>query len=415
MQGMKVVRCLRGYSFIANIKINQTGDNMNSFIFKITAIALATGLMSAAHAQVKIGFLGTTSGPSADVGKDQLDGFTLALDLLGGKLGGVAATLVKEDDQQKPEVALQAVTKLIEKDKVDIITGLTFANVLMALQPKIAATDVPFVGSVAGPSPTAGAMCKPNLFITSWQSDAPAEAMAKYMDDKGVKKLATMTANFQGGKDKIAGLKRFYKGEITDEIYTSLTQMDYSVEITQLGSKNPDAVFAFYPGSLGVTFVRQYQQSGQQTSIPLHAVNTIEGSNIEAMGAAINGAYVADTWTPGLNNAESKKFVAAFEKKYGRMPSAYAAFSFDAAYLLDSALRSTKGNYSDKKALNQAIASAQFKSVRGAFKFGKNNYPIQNYHIFQVTKTAKGGDYKVVSEGVLKSHVDAYASQCSIK
>lgn len=388
---------------------------MKRFPLKLSALILAMSFANMANAQVKIGFLGTTSGPSADVGKDQLDGFNLGLELLGGKLGGVSATVIKEDDQQKPEVALQGLSKLLDKEKVDIVTGLTFANILMALQPKISATEVPFIGSVAGPSPTAGAMCKPNLFVTSWQSDAPAEAMGKYMDDKGIKKIATLTANFVGGKDKISGFKRFYKGEITDEIYTSLTQMDYSAEITQLNAKKPDAVFAFYPGSLGVTFVRQYQQSGLQSSVPLHAVNTIEGSTVEAMGSAVNGSFIADTWSPSMQNPESKKFVAAFEKKYGRTPSAYAAFSFDAAILLDAALKSTKGNYADKAALNKAIADAQFKSVRGQFRFGKNNYPIQNYHIFQVTKTAKGADYKTVSEGVLKSHVDAYASQCSQK
>lgn len=388
---------------------------MKRFPLKLSALVLATSFATMANAQVKIGFLGTTSGPSADVGKDQLDGFNLGLELLGGKLGGVSATVIKEDDQQKPEVALQGLSKLLDKEKVDIVTGLTFANILMALQPKISATEVPFIGSVAGPSPTAGAMCKPNLFVTSWQSDAPAEAMGKYMDDKGIKKIATLTANFVGGKDKISGFKRFYKGEITDEIYTSLTQMDYSAEITQLNAKKPDAVFAFYPGSLGVTFVRQYQQSGLQSSVPLHAVSTIEGSTVEAMGTAVNGSFIADTWSPSMQNPESKKFVAAFEKKYGRTPSAYAAFSYDAALLLDAAMKSTKGNYADKAALNKAIADAQFKSVRGQFRFGKNNYPVQNYHIFQVTKTAKGADYKTVSEGVLKAHVDAYASQCSIK
>jgi branched-chain amino acid transport system substrate-binding protein len=390
---------------------------MTQILFKISALAFASTcvLGQAAQAQIKIGFLATMSGPSASVGLDQFDGFTLALEQLGGKLGGVAATVIREDDQQKPDAALQGLSKLLERDKVDIVTGLTFANILMAMQNQIAATDVPFIGSVAGPSPTAGALCKPNLFITSWQSDGPAEAMGLYMETKGYKKAATFTPNFVGGKDKIAGLKRTYKGQIPDEVYTPLTQIDFSAEIAQMSASKPDAVFAFYPGALGVTFVKQYQQAGLLGKIPLLAVNTIEGAGLNAMGAAAIGSVVADTWTPGMPNEETKNFNAVYEAKYKRSPSAYAAFSYDAALLLDAALKTTRGNFADKKALNQAIAKAKFKSLRGEFQFGRNNYPVQNYHIFQLTKTAAGTSYKMVAENILKRHADAYVAQCPMR
>jgi branched-chain amino acid transport system substrate-binding protein len=382
--------------------------------FTITLLtAAALTVAGSAIADVKVGFLGTLSGPSADVGRDQLDGFNLALEQLGGKLGGQATTVVVEDDQQKPEVALGAVTKLLERDKVDIVTGLTFANVLMALQAKIGATDVPFIGSVAGPSPAAGAACKPNLFVMSWQSDVPAEAAGKHLTDKGIKRISTLTPNFVGGKDKITGLKRFYKGEIVDEIYTPLNQLDFSAELTKLAASKPDAVFAFYPGGLGVTFVRQYQQAGLAGKIPLYTTNTIEGAAIDAMGAAAVGAVVADTWTPGSRSEDSTRFVESFQKKYGRPPSAYAAFSYDAARLLDAALKSTKTGASDRKALTKAIASSNFKSVRGPFKFGANNFPVQNYHVFQVVKTASGKPaLSMLDDDVLTAHADAYVGQC---
>ncbi len=388
---------------------------MNKFkvIFAATAMAIAA---QQAVADVKIGFLATMSGPSSEVGRDQLDGFNLALERLGGKLGGTTATVIREDDQQKPEIALNALSKLLERDNVDIVTGLTFANILMAMQPKIAATDVPFVGSVAGPSPTAGAQCKPNLFVMSWQSDSPAEVVGKYFADKGVKRLSTLTPNFVGGKDKIAGLKRFYKGEIVDEIYTPLNQLDFSAELTQVSTSKPDAIYAFYPGALGIAFVKQYQQAGLLGKIPFYSSNTIEGSALDAMGNAATGAIVGDSWTPGLQNPESKQFVAAFESRYKRVPSAYAAFSYDAAMLLDSALRSLKGNASDRKALTKAIATAKFKSVRGSFKFGKNNYPIQDYHVFQVAKSgAAKPEFKLLASNVLKGHSDAYVDQCPMK
>lgn len=389
---------------------------MNKKMNSAIVAMLIAGAAPAAMADVKIGFLATLSGPSADVGRDQFDGFSLALDQLSGKLGGVNVLVVKEDDQQKPEVAMNALAKLIEKDKVDIVAGLTFANVMMAMQNRIASTDVPFIGTVAGPSPVAGSQCKPNQFVMSWQSDVPAEVVGKYLNDKGVKRVSTMTPNFIGGKDKVHGFKRFYKGEVVDEIYTSLNQLDFSAELTQLSSSKPDAVYSFYPGGLGVTFVRQYQQAGLLTKMPLYTSNTLEGSAVDAMGAAAVGAIVGDTWTPGAPNPQSKQFVGAFEKRYGRTPSAYAAFSYDAVMLLDAALRSVKGNASDRKALTAAIKTAQFKSVRGNFKFGKNNFPVQNYHIFQVAKGASGKpEFKLLAADVLKDHSDVYAEQCSPK
>jgi branched-chain amino acid transport system substrate-binding protein len=386
---------------------------------KLSFIAIGVAALTAvgsAQAEVKVGFVGTLSGPSAEVGRDQLDGFMLALEHLDGKLGGVAASVIREDDQQKPEAAIVAVSKLLDKDRVDVITGLTFANVLMALQGKIAATAVPFVGSVAGPSPTAGAMCKPNLFVTSWQSDVPAEAMGKYLQEKGVKRLSTLTPNFVGGKDKITGLKRFYKGDIVDEIYTPLNQLDFSAELTQLSASKPESVFAFYPGALGVTFVRQFQQAGLAGKLPLATTNTIEGTAVDAMGAAAQGVMLADTWTPGMPNPESRRFVSAFERKYNRTPSAYAAFSYDAAMLLNAAISSTKGKVDDRKALTDAIAKAQFKSLRGDFRFGPNRYPVQNYHVFQMVNGAAGKpEFKLIAENVLKSHADAYVGQCPNK
>lgn len=393
---------------------------MNSrlrFPFATGAITAAMAVTApATAADIKIGFLATLSGPSADVGRDQFDGFNMALEQLAGQLGGAKVVMVKEDDQQKPEIGMTTLAKLIERDKVDVVVGMTFANVMMALQQRVGASDIPFIGTVAGPSPVAGAQCKPNQFVMSWQSDVPAEVVGKYMSDKGVKRVSTLTPNFIGGKDKIKGFKRFYKGQVVDEIYTQLTQLDFSAELAQVSSSRPDAVYSFYPGGLGVTFVRQYQQGGLSGKIPLYTSNTIEGTSVDAMGAAAIGAIVGDTWTPGTPNAHSRKFVENFRKRYGRTPSAYAAFSYDAAMLLDSAVRSVGGKADDRKALIGAIKKAQFTSLRGSFKFGRNNFPIQNYHIYQMVKGADGKpEYKLQAADVLAGHDDAYVDQCKLQ
>lgn len=385
--------------------------------YNAALLALVASVMApAAMADVKIGFLATLSGPSADVGRDQYDGFALGLEQLSGKLGGVSATVVKEDDQQKPDIAMTALAKLIDRDKVDVVVGLTFANVMMIMQNRIASTDLPFIGTLAGPSPVAGAQCKPNQFVMSWQSDVPGEVIGKYLNDKGVKRVSTMTPNFIGGKDKVQGFKRYYQGQIVDEMYTPLSQLDFSAELTQLGAARPDAVYGFYPGGMGVSFVRQYQQAGLLAKMPLYTTSTIEGTGVDAIGNAAIGAIVGDTWTAGSPNPQSRQFVAAFQKRYGRTPSVYAAFSYDAALLLDAAVSSVKGNAGDRKAFTAAIKNAQFKSVRGNFKFGNNNFPVQDYHIFQIVKGAGGKpEFKVLAANVFKDHADAYSSLCPAK
>lgn len=386
---------------------------------KMTLALTALIMAGAAHttmAEVKIGFLASFSGSSAEIGRDQFDGFNLALEQLQGKLGGSDVMVIKEDDQQKPEVAMNSLAKLLSKDKVDVVVGLTYANIMMTLQNRIASTDVPFIGTVAGPSSIAGAQCKSNQFVMSWQSDAPAEVVGKYLNDQGAKRISALAPNFIGGKDKVTGLRRFYKGSIVDETYTPLNQLDFAAELTQLSASKPEAVFGFYPGALGVAFVRQYQQAGLLGKIPLYTSNTLEGPSVTALGNVAVGAIVGDSWTPGLPNPQSKLFVALFEKRYGRLPSAYAAFSFDAAMLLDAALRSVKGQTSDRKALTNAIKSANFVSVRGSFKFGNNNFPVQSYHIFQIVKgKADKPEFKLIEADVLKDHADAYAAQCSMK
>lgn len=374
------------------------------------------GITAATAAEVKVGFLATLSGPSAEVGRDQYDGFALGLEQLSNKLGGASVVVIKEDDQQKPESAQTGLARLLDKEKVDVVVGMTFANIMMSLQLRVASTDVPFIGTVAGPSHVAGAQCRPNQFVLSWQSDVPAEVVGKYLTDQGIKNISTLTPNFIGGKDKVTGLKRFYKGGITNEVYTPLNQLDFSAELSQLAATQPAAVFSFYPGALGVTFVRQYQQAGLLNKIPLYTSNTLEGSAVTALGNAAVGTIIGDTWNPGLNTPASQQFVALFEKRYGRVPSAYAAFSYDAVNLLDAALRELKGQAGDRKALAAAIKRAQFNSVRGSFKFGNNNFPVQNYHIFQVVKGASGKPaFKVLAPEVLKGHGDAYASQCPLK
>ncbi|MDP3671007.1 MAG: ABC transporter substrate-binding protein [Telluria sp.] len=375
--------------------------------------ALCLAAAMPATAQVKVGFVAPMSGPQAIVGQDQYDGFALGLELLNNKLGGQPASVLKEDDQVKPEIGSEIVRKLIERDKVDAIVGLSFTNVLMASKRWIAQSGTVAIATNAGPSALAGEDCTPNMFVTAWQSDGPSEAMGKFVKDKGHKKVYLLAPNYQAGKDMLAGFKRFYGGQPIDEVYTQINQTDYSAEIAQIQGANPDAVFVFYPGGMGINFIKQMSQAGLLGKIPMYSVFTVDATTMPALRDAANGATVASMWDAGLDNPESKKFVAAFEAKYKRVPSHYAAAAFDAANLLDAAVRKAGPAYKDKKVFAAAVKAAgtSFKSVRGPFSFNNNNMPIQNYYVFKVGRDAGKLDTKLIATP-LSSHVDAYASRC---
>ena len=368
-----------------------------------------------AQAPIKIGFMAELSGPQGALGQDQYDAFMMVVERNGGKLGGVPVTVIREDSQLKPEVAVQLVDKLIEKDNVSIITGLTFSNVIMAVHKKIVDKEVFMIGSNGGPAPIAGAQCSPYSYITSWQNDMQSEGVGKYATDKGYKRVVIMAPNYQSGKDQLAGFKRFFKGEIVDEIYTPLTQPDFSAELAQVAAKNPDAVFVFYPGGLGINFVRQYKQAGLAGKVPLLSSSTADGSTLPALKDDALGVISGTFWGPDFTNPVSTKFVEDFEKKFNRIPSQYAAQSYDAALLLDSAIAKVKGNVGDKKAFQVALKAADFKSVRGNFKFNNNNFPIQDMYVFEVAKDAKGRVSLKTVATAMKDHKDAYSTQCTLK
>lgn len=387
---------------------------MNNTKQLCAALALAF-IAVGAQAQVKIGLSAPLSGPVAVVGQDQVDGFMLALEQAGGKLGGQPAQVLKEDDQLKPEVGNQITRKFLDKEKVHAIVGLGFSNVLMASLKVLTESGTVAIATNAGPSPMAGASCAPNVFSVAWPNDGAAESMGKFMQEKGHKRVYLMAPNYQAGKDMLAGFKRYFKGEIIDEVYTQVGQSDYSAEIAQLQAAAPDAVFAFYPGGMGVNYIRQLSQAGLLKTIPNYSVFTVDGTTMPALRNAAVGTISGAMWDAALDNPENKQFVAAFTAKYKRVPSEYAAAAYDAARLLDVAVRKTGARYADKKALAAAVKAAgqEFKSVRGPFRFNRNNLPIQNYYAFQVNGSGANPTVKLLGTPLV-NHGDVYVSKCKL-
>ena len=382
----------------------------------LASTAFAALMMGGAAAQdkVKVGVMVTLSGPSAVLGQHARDGFNLFVKQNAGKLGGLAAEVSVTDDELKPDVAVVKAKGLVERDQVDFVVGPIFSNVLQAIMKPVTDAKAILISPNAGTSNFAGKQCNPNFFVTSYQNDQNHEVLGKYAQDTGYKKVFIMAPNYQAGKDSLAGFKRHFKGEVLDEVYTQLGQLDFSAELAKIASLKPDAIFTFMPGGMGVNLVRQYRQAGLQT-IPFLSAFTVDESTLPAQQDAAIGFFGGTNWAPNLDNPQNKAFVAAFEKEYGYVPGTYAAQAYDTAVLIDSAVKGAGGKIADKDAIKAGLKKADFKSVRGDFKFGNNNYPIQDFYLVKAVKRADGKFQTEIDKKVFTSYQDVYAKDCEMK
>jgi branched-chain amino acid transport system substrate-binding protein len=378
--------------------------------------ALATATLSGGVGaeELKIGVMSVLSGPQAVLGGQLRDGFNLALKHAGGKLGGLKTTVIVQDDELKPDVAVGKAKQLIERDRVDFVVGPVFSNILLAIAKPITEAKVFLISPNAGPSPLAGKGCSPYFFSTSYQNDQPPQVLGKYAHDKTYQKAFLLAPNYQAGKDMLAGFKKAFKGEIADEVYTPLGQLDFSAELARIAAAKPDVFFVFMPGGMGVNLVKQYRQAGLD-SIPFLSVFTVDESTLPAQQDAALGFYSGMTWAPNSDTPENKRFVADFEKEYGYVPGSYAMQAYDAAKLIDSAVASLGGKLEDKDALRAAIKKADFKSLRGAFKFNSNGFPVQDFYLVQVAKRADGKFQTEIVQKVFENAADDYAAECPLK
>ncbi len=380
----------------------------------VAALAAITAAPTVAQQKtIKIGFVSSFSGPVAAIGNDMRNSFELALDHLGRKIGGLPVEVIYEDDQIKPEVGVQKTQKLIESDKVDFMVGYIWSNVMLAsLKPLVDSKTVTIVTN-AGASQLAGELCSPYVFSTSWNNDQTPQAVGLYMNQKNVKTAFLIGPNYAAGKDMLEGVAATFKGQILGRELTAWpNQLDFSAELSKARAAKPDAIFAFYPGGAGIQFITQYAQSGMKGQIPLYTAFTIDELSIPRLKDLAVGIPGAQQWVNDLPNEANKKYVADYKAKYKSSPSFYGSQTYDAAILLDSAVKATKGDLNRDK-LRKEIEKANFKSVRGGFKFGPNHIPIQNFYLQEVVK--EGEDYRLKTVAtIVENDQDKHVGKCKM-
>jgi branched-chain amino acid transport system substrate-binding protein len=382
----------------------------------VICAAAAAGLAASASFadEVKIGLMFTLSGPSAVLGEQGRDGFLLAVEHLDGRLGGLEAEIVVIDDEQQPDLAASRARELVERENVDFVVGPIFSNILQAIHGPVTGAGKFLISPNAGTSNYAGAECHPNFFVTSYQNDQNHEVMGAYAEREGFASVFLLAPNYQAGRDSLAGFKRHYTGTIVSETYTPLGQLDFSAELAQIASFQPEAVFAFMPGGMGVNLVRQYQQAGLG-HIPFLSAFTVDETTLPAQQEAALGMLGGANWAPDFDYEYSLDFAAAFEARYGTIPGTYAMQAYDAAMLIDSAIRAVEGDLSDPDALREALRAADFRSLRREFTFGHNHYPIQDFYLTEAVRREDGRFHTSIVERIFDDYQDAYADQCEME
>ena len=375
------------------------------------AAALLAGLGAQAQ-EIRIGLLTTLTGPLAPLGQHVRDGFNLAVEEEGGKLGGFATKVIVEDDQLRPDVAVQLATKLAERDKIQILTGVIFSNVAMAALKPAVENKVFFISPNAGPSQLAGKQCSPWFYATAWQNDQPHEAMGAHLQAAGVKKVYLVAPNYNAGKEALRGFKSAYKGNVVGESYPGMNQLDFAAEISQIRAAKPDAIYVYLSGGMGVNFTKQYAQAKLVSEIPMYSAFTIDAITLPAIGDAAVGTFQSNLWNADLKLPANEKFVQTFQKKFGYLPSNYAAQSYDSARLIAAALKLSGGQLTDKKAFANALRTAKFDSLRGPFAFNTNNFPIGDFYLLETVKRADGKVEQVTRKTILSNARDNYAGEC---
>jgi branched-chain amino acid transport system substrate-binding protein len=382
----------------------------------LAAFALCAAVVPAtAQEKLRIGVVSTLSGPPAAIGQQQRNGLNLALKQLGGAIGGREAELLVQDDELKPDLAVSKVRTMIERDKVAFVVGPVFSNVLQAILKPVSDHDLFLISPNAGPSSFAGKDCNPNLFVTSYQNDQMFGVLGKHAQDSGMKKLFLIAPNYQAGRDAMAGFKRDFKGEVVDEVYVPLGQLDYSAELAKIATAKPDAIFVFIPGGMGVNFVKQFRQAGLADKLTFLSAFTVDEVTLPAQQDAALGFFGGANWAPDLDNPQNKQFVAAYEKEFGAVPATYAFQAYDAVMLIDGALKQVNGDVANKNALRAALQKAPFQSLRGSFSFNRNHYPIQDFYLVKVAKRPDGKYQTEIVKKVLEHSEDPYAAECPMK
>ncbi|OGA43339.1 MAG: hypothetical protein A3G25_08305 [Betaproteobacteria bacterium RIFCSPLOWO2_12_FULL_63_13] len=387
---------------------------MRSSLMITAAIVTAMAASTASAQTLKLGFMAPLSGPSATAGQEMKRGLDIALEKFNNRIGGLETKVVIADDKGQPDNAAQEITRLIDREHIDVLSGLGLTNVMLAVTAPAVKANVIVLASHAGTGNYAGKGCNPNIFLTGFLNDIFGITMGDWLNKRGIKRLYIMGLDFQAGWDIYDSLQSTYKGQVVGKALTPFTQVDFAPELAQVRAVKPDALFAFYFGASGVAFPKQYAQSGLKDQVPLYSVMAMSNSMlIRGQGDAGYGVISNSVWNAQIGNPSNKDFVTRFRAKYGREPTSYSSMMFDSMLLLDAALR-TGVDPANRAALRNAIKTVKFPSIRGDVHFAPNQV-LQQGMVIQESMKDANGQFMLKPLGTVTAPIDKYAKDCNMK
>lgn len=370
--------------------------------FKKTALASLIGaglaITGVAHAEepVKLGLMLPYSGTYAALGEAITNGLKLAIEQQGGQLGGRDVEYVELDSEANPSKAPQNMSRLVRGDGVDFVIGPVHSGVAMGMLRVAQQTGAITIIPNAGLGAATDQLCQPNVFRTSfsmWQNSYP---MGKVAYEQGHRKIVTITWDYAAGKEDLAGFEEAFTaegGEIVEQILVPFPNTEFQSYLAQIASLEPDAVYTFFAGGGGVSFVRDYSASGLKETIPLLGSGFLTDGNVEAIGDAGEGVMTTLHYADTLDTEQNRAFVAAYQEAYDALPDTYAVQGYDTGMMLVQALEAVEGDTEDQERLIAALGSVQLDSPRGPMAFSDSHHPIQNIYLREI----RDGRNEVVS------------------
>jgi branched-chain amino acid transport system substrate-binding protein len=376
-------------------------------------VALAT---SASAQELRIGFVNTTTGSLAVIGAHMENGWKLGLDSEGwakngDKLGGVSAKVSYADDQSKTDVGVREVERMIKSDRVQVIAGVLVSNVMMAINKTVFEANVSLLSTNAGPAPLAGELCNPLFVSASFMNDQNAEATGELATKDGVKTVYMMAPNFQAGKDNLAGFQRTYKGKIVGSALYKLGESDFQADFAKVRAEAPEAVYVFAPGSMGISFLKQWQSTGLGKTIKLYTLYVIDYATLPAIGDAAIGTVMTSHWNPDFDHPRNKDFIKAYIAKFNHHPSLFAAAGYDGIRAIAAAAKTLGAKVEEPGAVARQIRKSGLASVRGDLKYNVNGFPIQPYWKIEIVAGSDGKPIKKGREMVFERK-DSFWEKC---
>jgi branched-chain amino acid transport system substrate-binding protein len=338
--------------------------------------------------ELRIGFLASTTGLFAQVGKDMVDGFQMYLEEVKSDFGGAQVKFIVEDEQGKPDTAVTKAKKLILQDKVQMFVGGLLASTGYALAPVSSRESIYIIPVSAADDLTQRDLDKFPYFIrTGWTSSQPSHPFGQWACDQGYKKIAAIGADYAFGYEVIGGFQKAFEncgGQIIQKIWPPLGTKDFGPYIPTL-KPSADAIFTLMVGPMSLQFPKQLAAAGNKKPV-IGAGTSYDEFVLPSMGDEVIGHVSALQYSAALDTPRNAEFVKKYRTRYGKVPSYYSETNYTTAQMIHEVMKQNNGKWPGGPEFIKQLNAMKFDTLRGPVTIDERRNPVQNIYIKKVEK-----------------------------